>query len=59
MIIQFSLPYRTAWGQRLAVCGAGPALGDWQAAAAAPHELRRSGRPLVPRRGAARRPALL
>ena len=35
MTIQFSLPYRTAWGQRLAVCGAGPALGDWQAAAAA------------------------
>ncbi len=34
MTIHFSIPYRTAWGQRLAVCGAGPALGDWQTAAA-------------------------
>ena len=34
MTIQFSLPYRTAWGQRMAVCGAGSALGAWQAAAA-------------------------
>ncbi|MFD1467698.1 4-alpha-glucanotransferase [Hymenobacter caeli] len=34
MTIHFSVPYRTAWGQRLAVCGAGPALGNWHAAAA-------------------------
>ena len=34
MTIHFSIPYRTAWGQRLAVCGAGPALGNWQAPAA-------------------------
>ena len=34
MKIHFSIPFRTAWGQCLAVCGAGPALGNWQAPAA-------------------------
>jgi 4-alpha-glucanotransferase len=35
MIIRFSLPYRTQYGQRLAVCGSHPDLGAWQPAAAA------------------------
>lgn len=35
MILRFSLPYRTAYGQRLAVCGSHPSLGNWQLAAAA------------------------
>ena len=35
MIIRFSLPYRTVPGQRLAVCGAHPDLGNWHLAAAA------------------------
>ncbi|HEX8349761.1 MAG TPA: 4-alpha-glucanotransferase [Hymenobacter sp.] len=30
MILRFSLPYRTAWGQRLLVCGSEPILGQWQ-----------------------------
>ena len=34
MTIRFSLPYNTHYGQRLAVCGAHPALGNWQLAAA-------------------------
>jgi 4-alpha-glucanotransferase len=34
MTIRFSLPYRTVYGQRLAVCGSGPGLGNWQLAAA-------------------------
>ncbi len=36
MTLHFSLPYRTVPGQRLAICGAHPALGSWQLAAAAP-----------------------
>lgn len=36
MILRFSLPYRTVYGQRLAVCGSHPELGNWQLAAAAP-----------------------
>jgi 4-alpha-glucanotransferase len=35
MRIRFSLPYRTVYGQRLAVCGSHPELGNWQLAAAA------------------------
>lgn len=35
MILRFSLPYRTVFGQRLAVCGSHPDLGNWQPAAAA------------------------
>ncbi|MDQ2792919.1 MAG: CBM20 domain-containing protein, partial [Bacteroidota bacterium] len=34
MIVRFSLPYRTLFGQRLAVCGSHPLLGHWQPAAA-------------------------
>jgi 4-alpha-glucanotransferase len=34
MILRFSLPYRTVFGQRLAVCGSHPDLGNWQPAAA-------------------------
>ena len=34
MIIRFSLPYHTLFGQRLAVCGSHPSLGSWQPAAA-------------------------
>ena len=34
MKIRFTLPYRTAFGQRLAVCGSLPALGEWQLPAA-------------------------
>lgn len=34
MILRFSLPYRTVFGQRLAVCGSHPSLGNWQPAAA-------------------------
>ena len=30
MTLYFTLPYFTAWGQRLVVCGAAPALGAWQ-----------------------------
>lgn len=29
MILRFSLPFRTAWGQRLVVCGSEPSLGQW------------------------------
>ncbi|UOG75066.1 4-alpha-glucanotransferase [Hymenobacter tibetensis] len=29
MILRFSLPFRTAWGQRLMVCGSEPSLGHW------------------------------
>jgi len=29
MILHFSLPYFTAWGQRLVVCGSEPSLGNW------------------------------
>ncbi|MBF9239244.1 4-alpha-glucanotransferase [Hymenobacter sp. BT683] len=36
MILRFSLPYRTVFGQRLAVCGSHPDLGNWQLATAAP-----------------------
>ncbi|MFC7667309.1 4-alpha-glucanotransferase [Hymenobacter humi] len=35
MILRFSLPYRTVFGQRLAVCGSHPDLGNWLQAAAA------------------------
>jgi len=35
MTLRFSLPYRTSFGQRLAVCGAHPDLGSWQLEAAA------------------------
>ncbi|WP_310394510.1 4-alpha-glucanotransferase [Hymenobacter sp.] len=35
MILRFSLPYRTVFGQRLAVCGSHPDLGGWQLAGAA------------------------
>ena len=35
MILRFSLPYRTVFGQRLAVCGSHPDLGNWQSGAAA------------------------
>ncbi|MBD2767130.1 4-alpha-glucanotransferase [Hymenobacter sp. BT664] len=35
MILRFSLPYRTVYGQQLAVCGSHPELGNWQLAAAA------------------------
>ncbi|ALW84906.1 hypothetical protein AUC43_07265 [Hymenobacter sedentarius] len=35
MTIRFSLPYRTVFGQRLAVCGSHPDLGNWQLASAA------------------------
>ncbi|MBU6120356.1 4-alpha-glucanotransferase [Hymenobacter siberiensis] len=35
MILRFSLPYRTVFGQHLAVCGSHPDLGNWQPAAAA------------------------
>ncbi|WP_201986647.1 4-alpha-glucanotransferase [Hymenobacter rubidus] len=35
MTLRFSLPYRTAYGQRLAVCGSHPDLGSWQLDAAA------------------------
>ncbi|MET4075156.1 4-alpha-glucanotransferase [Hymenobacter sp. UYCo722] len=34
MILRFSLPYRTLFGQRLAICGSHPSLGSWQPAAA-------------------------
>ncbi|GAB3302326.1 4-alpha-glucanotransferase [Hymenobacter tenuis] len=29
MILRFTLPFRTAWGQRLVVCGSLPTLGQW------------------------------
>ncbi len=29
MILRFTLPFRTAWGQRLVVCGSLPGLGQW------------------------------
>ncbi|MBW3129146.1 4-alpha-glucanotransferase [Hymenobacter profundi] len=29
MILRFSIPYFTAWGQRLVVCGSEPSLGNW------------------------------
>ncbi|MFD2786248.1 4-alpha-glucanotransferase [Hymenobacter rubripertinctus] len=29
MILRFTLPFRTAWGQRLVVCGSLPSLGQW------------------------------
>ena len=35
MTLRFSLPYRTIYGQRLAVCGSHPDLGNWQMEAAA------------------------
>ena len=35
MTIRFSLPYRTMFGQRLAVCGSHPDLGRWELAGAA------------------------
>ena len=34
MTLRFSLPYRTLFGQRLAVCGSPPSIGSWQPAAA-------------------------
>ncbi|MBC8083697.1 MAG: 4-alpha-glucanotransferase, partial [Hymenobacter sp.] len=34
MILRFSLPFRTAWGQRLVVCGSAPSLGSWDPARA-------------------------
>jgi len=34
MTIRFSIPYRTVYGQRMALCGSVPALGNWQLAAA-------------------------
>ena len=36
MTIRFSLPYRTVYGQRLAICGSHPALGSWRIAGAVP-----------------------
>ncbi|GAA3945048.1 4-alpha-glucanotransferase [Hymenobacter algoricola] len=30
MILRFTLPFRTTWGQRLVVCGSVPALGAWR-----------------------------
>ncbi|OGX82505.1 hypothetical protein BEN47_18385 [Hymenobacter lapidarius] len=36
MIVRFSLPYRTEFGQRLAVCGSHPDLGNWQRTQAVP-----------------------
>ena len=36
MILTFSLPYRTTYGQRLVVCGSLPALGHWNLAQALP-----------------------
>ncbi|RZK61936.1 MAG: hypothetical protein EOO59_03865, partial [Hymenobacter sp.] len=36
MTVHFSLPYRTAYGQRLALCGSLPALGHWNIAQALP-----------------------
>ena len=36
MILRFSLPYRTTYGQRLVVCGSLPALGRWNLAQALP-----------------------
>ncbi|MGI4864752.1 MAG: 4-alpha-glucanotransferase [Janthinobacterium lividum] len=36
MTVHFSLPYRTAYGQRLVLCGSLPALGHWQLAQALP-----------------------
>ncbi|MFD2720996.1 4-alpha-glucanotransferase [Hymenobacter monticola] len=35
MTVRFSLPYRTVFGQQMAVCGSLPALGSWQLAGAA------------------------
>ena len=35
MTLRFSIPYRTVFGQRLAVCGSHPGLGNWQLAQAA------------------------
>ncbi|RPD49451.1 4-alpha-glucanotransferase [Hymenobacter sediminis] len=29
MILRFTLPFRTVWGQRLVVCGSLPSLGQW------------------------------
>ncbi|WP_045688964.1 CBM20 domain-containing protein [Hymenobacter sp. AT01-02] len=29
MTLRFTLPFRTAWGQRLVVCGSLPSLGQW------------------------------
>ncbi|WP_262920689.1 4-alpha-glucanotransferase [Hymenobacter sp. 5516J-16] len=29
MILRFTLPFRTTWGQRLVVCGSLPSLGQW------------------------------
>ncbi|MCB2378501.1 4-alpha-glucanotransferase [Hymenobacter sp. BT635] len=34
MILRFTLPFYTAWGQRLVVCGSEPALGSWNLAQA-------------------------
>ncbi|UYZ62347.1 4-alpha-glucanotransferase [Hymenobacter weizhouensis] len=34
MILRFTLPFRTAWGQRLVVCGGLPSLGSWNLAEA-------------------------
>ena len=36
MTIRFTLPYRTTYGQRLAVCGSDAALGAWRLAQALP-----------------------
>jgi len=36
MTLRFSLPYRTVYGQRLAICGSHPALGSWRIAGAVP-----------------------
>ena len=36
MTIHFSLPYRTAYGQRLVLCGSLPALGHWNLGEALP-----------------------
>ena len=36
MTIRFTLPYRTSYGQRLAVCGSAAQLGAWQLAQALP-----------------------
>ncbi|TYZ13560.1 4-alpha-glucanotransferase [Hymenobacter lutimineralis] len=36
MLLQFTIPFRTDWGQRLVVCGNLPELGSWQAGQALP-----------------------
>lgn len=44
MLLRFSLPYRTQWGQRLVVCGSEPSLGQWSDQALALHYDEGAGR---------------